>query len=131
MCSIPSKILVSVVGPQRFVGQRVAGDLLGVLEGTYVRQIRADALRPNVLQQVEGGSPATDTRRRGFRQALPESAPQNHADSSRIGRAGYGAAMPIFFFSSARESAPAPGEGAARARSMSSSMVPPTSASWS
>ena len=44
---------------------------------------------------------------------------------------GYAVAMPIFFFSSASASAPAPGEGVDRALSMSSSMVPPTSASWS
>ena len=40
-------------------------------------------------------------------------------------------AIPIFFFSAANESAPAVLEGAARALSMSSSMLPPTSASWS
>ena len=46
-------------------------------------------------------------------------------------RRGYAVAMPIFFFSSASASAPAPGEGVDSALSMSSSMVPPTSASWS
>ena len=46
-------------------------------------------------------------------------------------RRRYAVAMPIFFFSSASASAPALGEGSASALSMSSSMVPPTSASWS
>ena len=48
-----------------------------------------------------------------------------------VGLYGYAVAMPIFFFKSASASAPAPGEGVDRALSMSSSMVPPTSASWS
>ena len=44
---------------------------------------------------------------------------------------GYAVAMPIFFFKSASASAPELGEGADSALSMSSSIVPPTSASWS
>ena len=39
------------------------GDLLGVLEGPPVRQIRRDPRRPDVWQQVEGGRPAAAARR--------------------------------------------------------------------
>ena len=66
---------------------------------------------------------------------LPGVAPRDprqvDAGPSSASGSPYVAAMPIFFLSSASESAPALGDGPARARSISSSMVPPTSASWS
>ena len=102
-------------GRDRFPGKAAARSPGGP-ELRILRDRRGDPTRTPMRSAAAGG------RSRGLRPGTAAAGPCVP---------GYAVAMPIFFFKSASASAPEPGEGADSALSMSSSIVPPTSASWS
>ena len=102
-------------GRDRFPGKAAARSPGGP-ELRILRDRRGDPTRTPMRSAAAGG------RSRGLRPGTAAAGPCVP---------GYAVAMPIFFFKSASASAPELGEGADSALSMSSSIVPPTSASWS